>query len=384
MRALSMQSIRRAIAATPKRLLSRTTWARHWLRLVTLLSIVAAIAYWGVIASDRYVSEAHVVIERTDSVARGPSGDILSVIAGSNESRDMLVFKDRLLSLDMMRRLDKKLHLREHYSDSRHDVFSRLWNGRASDERFHEYWQRRVSVIYDDYSQLLVVRTQAYTPAMAQAIAQALVSEGEAEMNRQDNALALEQVSFIEKQLQSIRARMAAARQALLKFQNDNGLVSPTATVASVSQVVARLEGERAELTARKRLMEGYLTPTAPDMVQIDTQISALAQQIQIESDRLASKKGGRLNALAEKQERLQADAGFAEDVYKTALSALEKARVESTRKIRSVVVLQSAFMPQESVEPRRLYSIFVFTLLALLISGVVFLLGAIIRDHRD
>jgi capsular polysaccharide transport system permease protein len=295
-----------------------------------------------------------------------------------------LLFKDRLLSIDMMRRLDKKLHLREHFSDRQHDILSRLWDRDASDERFYQYYLSRVSVTYDDYSQLLVVKAQGYTPQMAQAFTRALVSEGEADMNSEDNHLAQEQVSFIEKQLVSIRQRMTDARQKLLAFQNQHGLVSPTATVESVSEVVARLEGERADLTARKHAMEGYLTPNAPDMVEIDARVEAIQRQIASEQGRLASRKGAPLNALAEQQERLQAEAVFMEDVYKTALTALEKARVESTRKIKSVSVTQSANLPQDSLEPRRVYNIVTFALVSILLAGVFYLLGAIIRDHRD
>ncbi|SAL00373.1 lipopolysaccharide biosynthesis protein [Caballeronia pedi] len=374
----------RATQTFPRATARLRTWRRHWLKLLVLVAILGASAYWGCIASDRYVAEMHVVVQRTDSVARGPSGDLLSVISGSNESRDLLLFKDRLLSLDMMRRLDKKLHLREHFSDSRHDLFSRLWDRDASDERFYQYYLLRVTATYDDYSQLLVVRAQGYTPQMAQALAQALVSEGEADMNREDNQLAGEQVSFIEKQLVTIRDRMTAARQKLLEFQNRNGLVSPRATVQSVSEVVARLEAERADLTAKKHAMEGYLTANAPDMIEIDTQVAAIQRQIATEQGRLASRKGDPLNALVERQERLQAEAVFMEDVYKTALAALEKARVEATRKIKSVSILQSANLPQESLEPRRLYNVIVFAVVSVLIAGVIFLLGAIIRDHQD
>lgn len=374
----------RSVRQLPLSITAPRTWRRHWLKLLVAFAILGASVYWGLIASDRYVAEMHVVVERTDSVASGPTDGLLSALSGSGESRDLLLFKDRLLSVDMMRRLDAKLHLREHFSDSRHDFLSRLWDRNASDERFYQYYLSRVTVTYDDYSGMLVVRAQAYTPQLAQTFARTLVSEGEKDMNESDNQLAQEQVSFIEKELVAIRERMTEARQTLLEFQNRNGLVSPTATLESVSQVVARLEAESADLTAKKHAMEGYLTPNAPDMVQIDTQVAAIQRQIATEQGRLASRKGAPLNALAEKQERLQAEAIFMEDVYKTALSALEKARVESTRKIKSVSILQSANLPQDSMEPRRLYSIIVFAVVSVMVAGVIFLLGAIIRDHRD
>jgi capsular polysaccharide transport system permease protein len=76
--------------------------------------------------------------------------------------------------------------------------------------------------------------------------------------------------------------------------------------------------------------------------------------------------------------------AGFANDIYKTALVALERGRVEATRKIKKVSVIQSPTLPGSPLEPRRIYNIAVSILITLLIAGVVHLLAAIIRDHKD
>ncbi|MDR5744497.1 chain-length determining protein [Caballeronia sp. LZ029] len=359
-------------------------WRRHWLRVLLVVAIGLASLYWGAIESDQYVSEAHIVVTRTSVEANEAASGLLSLISGSSSSRDMMLFRDRLLSLDMIRKLDHRLGMRAHYSDRKHDWLSILWDRKAADEEFQRYLLGRVSVTYDDYSQNLVVTAQAYTPQMAQAIVRMMVDEGESDLNRMDNAVAEQQVSFIENELVSIRDRMFAAQKRLLAFQNENGLASPLATAQGVSEVVERLESERSQLEAKKLAMLGYLTPQAPDIVQIEGQIAALQQQINVERNRVASKNGTALNHLAEEQHRLQVEATFAEDVYKTGLAALEKARVDATRKIKSVQVLQSPSLPQASMQPRRLYNIIVFIIVSLLVAGVIHLIGAIIRDHRD
>ncbi|WP_250484049.1 chain-length determining protein [Caballeronia sp. GaOx3] len=359
-------------------------WRRHWLRTLLVAAIGLASLYWGAIESDQYVSEAHIVVTRTNVEATETASGLLSLISGSGNSRDMMLFRDRLLSMDMMRKLDHRLDMRTHYSDRKHDWLSILWDRKAPDEEFQRYLLGRVSVTYDDYSQNLVVTAQAYTPQMAQSIVRMLVEEGEVDLNRMDNAVAEQQVSFIENELVAIRDRMFAAQKRLIAFQNENGLASPLATAKGVSEVVDRLEAERSQLEAQKLAMLGYLTPQAPDIVQIEGQISALQQQIKFERGRVASKNGTALNHLAEKQHRLQVEATFAEDVYKTGLAALEKSRVDATRKIKSVQVLQSPSLPQASMEPRRLYNIVVFIIVSLLVAGVIHLIGAIIRDHRD
>jgi capsular polysaccharide transport system permease protein len=80
----------------------------------------------------------------------------------------------------------------------------------------------------------------------------------------------------------------------------------------------------------------------------------------------------------------LEMEAKFAQDVYQTALVAMEKGRVEATRTLKKVSIVQSPTMPQYPIEPRRIYNTFLFALCAFMITGIIQLLAAIIRDHKD
>jgi capsular polysaccharide transport system permease protein len=74
----------------------------------------------------------------------------------------------------------------------------------------------------------------------------------------------------------------------------------------------------------------------------------------------------------------------FAQDVYKTALTALEKGRIDAARNLKKVSIVQSPTLPQYPLEPRRAYNIIVFALSVLVLAGILQLLAAIIRDHQD
>jgi capsular polysaccharide transport system permease protein len=62
----------------------------------------------------------------------------------------------------MLKKLDNKLKLRRHYSDSRYDIFSRLWQEDTPMELFQRYFEKRVSVDYDEFAGVLRVKVQAY------------------------------------------------------------------------------------------------------------------------------------------------------------------------------------------------------------------------------
>jgi capsular polysaccharide transport system permease protein len=349
-----------------------------------LVGIVLAILYWGVIASDRYVSEADVVVDRTD-VGGGQSIDFSVLITGGGRSTyDLMLMRDHLRSVDMLQKLDARLKLRVHYSDWKRDPLSRMWSEDAEQEFFHRHYLSRVSIELDDAVGVLRIKAQAYSPEMARAIASALVEEGERFMNEMAHRLARDQVGFLEKEVDRMSERLLKARRAMVDFQNAKGFISPQAAAESLSTIVARLEGQLTELKAKREAMLGYLSPSAPDIALIDLEIGAIVKQLRTEQGRLTSPKGGTLNRTVEEFQRLEMETMFAQDVYKTALVALEKGRMEATRNLKKVSIVQSPTLPQYPLEPRRIYNIVVFTLSVLMLAGIAQLLAAIVRDHKD
>ncbi|MBX3684608.1 MAG: hypothetical protein KF909_00625 [Rhodocyclaceae bacterium] len=348
-----------------------------------VLAIVLAVVYWGLIASDRYVSEAHVVVDRTD-LGGSQSLDFGALLTGTKGNHDLLLLRDHLLSVDMLNKLDEKLDLRAHFSDTSHDPLSRMWGEDTSLERFHEYYLSRVSADVDDFSGVLRIRVQAFAPEFAKAVSSELVAEGERFLNEIAHRLARDQVLFIEEQVEQMGQRVRKTRGALVQFQNSKGLVSPQGAVETLAAITARIEGQVSELKAKRQAMLGYLSPNAPDISQVDFQIKALEQQKKEEELRLTSTKGQALNRVVEEYQRLQLEAEFAQDVYRTAIVALEKGRVEATRTLKKLTIVQSPTLPEYPLEPRRIYNIVVFALGALLLAGIAHLLGAIIRDHKD
>ena len=109
-----------------------------------------------------------------------------------------------------------------------------------------------------------------------------------------------------------------------------------------------------------------------------------MEKQIKTEKARLTSAKGQSLNKTVEEYQRLELEAQFQQDAYKSALVALEKGRVEATRTLKKVLVLQSPSMPEYPMRPRRIYNIGTFILGGRLLAGLVQLLASIVRDHRD
>jgi capsular polysaccharide transport system permease protein len=354
---------------------------KHPYWVVSIAVTLVAAMYWSLWSTARYVSDAHVVLQSAQIAP--PTLNFASILSGGT-SHDLLMLRDHLLSVDMLKKLDAELDLRTHYADRRIDRLSRLRSTAVPLEEFHRYYSRRIHVRMDEYAHVLRVQAQAYNPEMAQAIVQLLLSAGEAHMNAMGQRLAAEQVRFIELQVEMLNQRLSGTRERLLAYQNVHGLISPTGTVESLNAVVAALEGELARTTVRRRAIGATQGVNSADMVRLNHEIEAIEDQIRSVRMRMATSAGGALNRVSAEYETLRHETDFAREMYASALAALENTRVEAARTLKQVSVLQNPTLPEYATEPRRLYNATVFGLLSTLAGLIAHLLAAIIRDHRD
>lgn len=357
-------------------------FAKSYPYWVVAFVLVAAVSfYWMFIASDRYVSEANIVLESPE--ISPVSLNFSSLLSGGSGTGDLLLLRDHLLSVDMLKKIDDQLDLRAHYSDGSIDYFSRL-SASAPIEDFHKYYQSRIEVIMDDYASVLRIKVHAFNPEMSYQIANLLLIDGETHMNNMGQRLAEEQVKFIEIQVEALAERLSSARAALLEYQNDKGLISPTSAIESLSQVVAELEGQLAATKARRGVLLDFQSQRSPEVVRLDSEITALENQIKQEQARMAGQSSGSLNKVTAEYQTLELQAQFALDLYSNALAALENTRVEAARKLKQISILQAPTMPEYAVEPRRLHNAVSFLFLTVLATLIIQLLVAVVNEHKD
>jgi capsular polysaccharide transport system permease protein len=355
--------------------------------IIRLVIIVAAVSipYWLLVASDRYVSQATVIIQRTDQI-NGASPVVPAVLsaAGGVNSADQLLFLEYLLSEDMLEKVDAALDLRSHYSNWHRDPISRMWFKDAPVEWFYQYWLNRVVVQYDDYSGVLRIQVQAYDAKTAKAVVDLMVKLGEQHMNELGHQLAQSQVDFLAKQVTFAHDRYLEASQDLINFQNEKGLAAPATTADSLNTLIGKLESQKSDIEMQLASLPANLSPNQPTVVMLTKNLAAIQQQIALKRAELASPKSRTLNYTVEEFQRLQMQATFTQDLYKTALTALEQGRMDAARRLKMVSILQSPTMPGYPMEPARFYNAFVTLVLALSLIGVIKLLESIILDHVD
>ncbi|MGQ0622862.1 MAG: hypothetical protein ACT4QA_23650 [Panacagrimonas sp.] len=354
---------------------------------VTLIVVPLAIlaVYFGVIASDRYVADARIIVEHDSAIAAaGLDLGLLSLAGGGSSAKDIELVKRFIESPAMLDYLDKTLGFRQHYAGSGSDWFSRLADD-ASREDALEYYLDLVEIEVDEDSLTLDVVAEANSPSFAQQMAAAMVQRSEQFVNEVGQSLAREQVAFVQNEVDKAHAKVQQTASALIEYQNQHSLFSPELENQAVSQVILGLQQELARQRTEQKALQSYLSAAAPEVVGVQKKISALERQISQErSKQVSIGKSEALNDLLVRYKELELSLQVATDIYQTGLKSLEAAKLDASRKVKHLVMVSAPTLPEESTRPRRLYSWFTaFALLhvAYLIGGIIV---SIIKDHRE
>ena len=353
---------------------------------VVLLPLVLYALYLSFIAADRYVSEAVISVRQDNGDGSSIPGAALLLAGISSPSQtDTLYLKEFVYSQDLILRLDERFGLRNHYGAVARDLPYRLAHD-ASLEDFVEYFRDRVAVDFDDRASLLTLRAQAFDPDYAQALTRGILEESEKFVNESSHKMARERLRFAESEAKLASDRLQKASNDLLAFQNKNQLLDPSAQAQASGARTAELEGMRARQEAELNSLRGFLNEDAYQVKALRSSIEALNRQIAAERRRATSAdhQGSRLNKLAIDFQGLQMQVEFARDAYKLALGAVENARIESTRKLKSLVVVESPSRPETAEYPRTLYNLATLLAVCLLLYAIARLVLATIREHQD
>jgi capsular polysaccharide transport system permease protein len=86
---------------------------------------------------------------------------------------------------------------------------------------------------------------------------------------------------------------------------------------------------------------------------------------------------------LASEYQTLIIEADFTQELYKIALAAVEQARIESTKQIKYLSVIQQPSKPQSAKYPRKIYNLITLLAILFLAYGITKLIKATIEDHK-
>ncbi|MFG6449725.1 capsular biosynthesis protein [Roseateles sp. BYS180W] len=355
--------------------------------LVLVLPLLVVLIYNLGMARDRFTSESVVTIKQAAHFGGERSGMAAMLMPGVSPllREDVLYLRTFIHSQGLLGTLDRELKLREHFSSSMRDPLHYLPTS-ASREDFLEFYRKRVEIVLDDISGLLTLRTQGFEPEYARRLNATILRECEAFVNRMSQNLAAEQLRFTDAEVGKTTARLEDAQARLVQFQAQHRVLDAAAQASAAGAITNELQAQLSKLEAEHKTLLGYLHPSAHQVQALQNQIAAIKSQLQSEQNRgtQAADASKKLGAIALQFEQLKQQVGLAQESHKAALAAAEAMRLEATRKLKSLVVVEAPTLAETAEYPRRLYNLFAALVVLLLLYAVAQLTLATIAEHRD
>lgn len=365
-----------------KRLTSKLDM-KFWVAVV-LPTILAAL-YFGVIASDVYISESRFVVRNPQRATQSGLGALLQGTGFSRSQDDTYSVHDFILSRDALKELDEKLQVRNAFSDEAIDFVNRFpglrrWD--ASFEALYRHYLQHVQVDYDTVSSISVLRVRSYTASDSQRMNEALLEMGERLVNNMNTRSRQDLIQAAEKEVALAEQRAKTAASALSAFRTDRSVFDPDRQSALQLQGVARL---RDELLGAESQLEQVrrVSPSNPQIPSLEGRVQTLRRAIGEENSRVLGRDGG-LSAKSPIFDRLTLEKTFADRQLGVAMAALDTARSDAARKQLYLERLVQPNLPDSALEPRRLRAVLTVFIVGLVLWGVFALVAASIREHTD
>lgn len=350
-----------------------------------LIPTLCASVYYGLIASDVYVSESRFVVRSPQRPAQGGLGALLQGTVFSRSQDDTYSVHDFIRSRDALTELDGKLGVRAAYASPAIDFVNRFpglewWN--ESFEALFRHYLQHVGVDYDTVSSISVLRVRAYTAEDAQRINAMLLDMGERLVNTMNLRSREDLIRVAEAEVRAAEVRARSAALALSSFRSNRSVFDPDRQAALQAQSVVKLQEELLNAKTQADQVR-RVSPTNPQLGVLEARVQTLQQALDQENQRLLARDGG-LSSKSADFDRLALDKTFADRQLASALAALDTARNEAARKQLYLERLVQPSRPDYAVEPRRFRGVFTVMLVGLVLWGVVSLVVASVREHTD
>ncbi len=359
---------------------------RHWLFAgMVILPTLGAILYYGVIASDVYVSESRFLVRSPQqSVQTGLVGQLLQSSGISRSQDDTYSVRDYILSRDALAELDTKLHVLKDYSSPTIDLFDRFpglgWD--RSFEEFFKYYEKHIKVEYDPVSAISILTVRAFSAEEANKINSLLLDMSEGLVNTLNDRSRHDLIIFAENDVKIAAEKAKEASVALFDYRSTHSVFEPNKQAALQLEAVTKIQMELVSTEAELAQLKN-VSPDNPQIRSLNSRADALRDAIASEASKVTSAKGS-LSARAPNFERLALDVEFADKQLGMAFAELETARSEAAHKQLYLERLVQPGLPDEAIEPRRIRSIFTVLLISLITWSVARLVIASIREHAD
>lgn len=353
--------------------------------ITVLIPTASAIVYFGLMASDVYISQSQFIIRSsTQQNLTGLSG-LLKGTGFSRSDDDSYAVQDFITSRDAMTVLNRELKIKQAFEQGKIDLFSRFgaldWDD--SLENFYRYYQKMVGVELATDSSIVTLSTRAYTADEAKAMNELLLELGEKLVNQMSDRARQDTIDVAMKEVALAEKKDQAASVALANYRNRNNVMDPERQSAIPLQQIGQLQEELISTRLQIAQME-KLAKNNPQLPSLRQREMLLQSEIENQTRSVAGQANQSLASKAANYQRLVLEKEFADKMLASAMTSLEQARIEAQHKQLYLERIAQPSLPDKAMEPHRVRNILATFLLGLILWGVLTIVIGGVREHYD
>ena len=262
-------------------LIARIKGINRLFLLTVLVPTLLSVIYFGLIASDVFISESRFVVRSPERQTASPLGMLLKGSAFSRSQDDSYTVQDFMLSRDALQSLNEKLGVAKAFSSKDVDIFSRFagldWDD--SFEALHRYYQKMVEIQLDALSSITTVKVRSFTSDEAFRINQQLLEMSETLVNQLNERGRQDMIRYATSEVLEAEKKAKIAALALSAYRNQKGVIDPERQSSIQLQQIAKLQDELIATHAQLTQLQTF-TKNNPQIPALQQRVQILRQEI--------------------------------------------------------------------------------------------------------
>jgi uncharacterized protein involved in exopolysaccharide biosynthesis len=254
---------------------------------------------------------------------------LLKTFAPFSEGVSMSEIYMAILESDTVaRQLIDRFHLQEHYRQ-------------ATAVRTIQTLRRHV-VVVPTLRRVIEVKVEDKDPQFAADLANAFVQQLDTVYREKRTSTGRLQREFLEGRIHQARTQLDAADSAFTATQEGGGVTSMSGGLQEAAEAAGKLMGKQLALAVQLRMLDAMGVRSSPVRSQLKVELNALEEQL------------GKMPFVGLELAKRLREVRMLEVLYDQLNRQLEVARIEETRDIPSVDVLDEAVPPDRHKRPRK------------------------------
>ena len=349
---------------------------------VVIPTLIAGVYYTNY-ASDKYISESRYIIQGNEK----SSSDLLGMVTGltgvAASTADSLAVLDYTISHDFLNQLTPNIDLMEHYASLDYDWWARIPED-ATREDLLKYWDNDIiNITYDNASGISTLEVTAFDPELAQKISRSVLRINERFINNLSSESKSDALKLAQDEVIKTDANLLSIRSKLASFNEKEKVISAEQAAQAEQGIVATLNQQIATKEAELKSMSTYMQSNSLKIRSLINEINSLKRQTAAQQAKWADPITGKtVSRVVIDTDQLKSELAFAEKLYLTAVTSLKQAQLEASQQQLYLDITVPPHLPDESLEPERIYSTFTVFLASLMLWGIFALLISAIKDN--